>query len=72
MMKITIDREACIGSAACVATAGKSFALDAEGKAILLDPVGDSEPTLLEAQAGCPTQAIRVESLEGLPQREKP
>jgi Ferredoxin len=59
-MKIHIDRQACIGSAACVATAGKSFSLDGEGKAVVLNPPGDDSATILEAEAGCPTRAIQV------------
>lgn len=64
MIKITIDREICIGSAACVATAGKTFALDEEGKAIVLNPEGDEKEAILDAEAGCPTQAIKVEITE--------
>ena len=61
-MKIKIDREACIGASACVAAAGKTFALDAEGKSTVIDPQGDPPEAILEAEAGCPTQAIRVET----------
>ena len=61
-MKIKIDREACIGASACVAAAGKTFALDAEGKSTVIDPQGDPTPKILEAEAGCPTQAISVET----------
>ncbi len=60
MLKITIDREACIGAAACVAAAGKTFALDKAGKSVVIDPKGDEKEKILEAEAGCPTQAIHV------------
>jgi len=60
MIEITVDREVCIGASACVASAGKTFALDAEGKSYVVDPQGDSEEKILLAEAGCPTQAIKV------------
>ncbi len=60
MLKIKIDREACIGSAACVATAGKTFKLDKEEKAVVIDPAGDAKEKVLAAEAGCPTMAIEV------------
>ena len=62
MMKISIDREACIGAAACVAAAGKTFALDAEGKSTQLLPAGDDAEKILAAAAACPTGAIAVEN----------
>ncbi len=60
MIKITIDREVCIGASACVAAAGKTFALDDEGKSTVIDAQGDTLEKILEAEAGCPTAAIRV------------
>ena len=60
MMKIQIDREACIGASACVAAAGKTFALDESGKAVVIDASGDTEEKILAAEAGCPTAAIQV------------
>lgn len=60
-MKIKIDREACIGASACVAAAFRTFALDAEGKSVVIDPQGDAPEKIREAEAGCPTQAILVE-----------
>ena len=35
--KIKIDRNLCIGAASCVALAMKTFALDSENKAIILE-----------------------------------
>ena len=61
MLKIKIDRDACIGAAACVASAGKTFALDAEGISTVIDPDGDSKEQILEAESGCPSMAITVE-----------
>jgi ferredoxin len=36
-MKIVVDRDACIGAATCVVLAGKTFALDEEGKVFILN-----------------------------------
>ena len=60
MMKIQVDREVCIGASACVAAAGKTFALDDAGKSVVIDPSGDTEEKILAAEAGCPTGAIQV------------
>lgn len=60
MTKITVDREVCIGASACVACAPKTFILDKEGKSTVMDPQGDDREAILEAEAGCPTQAIKV------------
>jgi len=60
ILKIIIDRKACIGSAACVAMAGKTFDLDGEGKAIVVNPEGDTETSIQAAADGCPTQAITI------------
>ncbi|MCC7345411.1 MAG: ferredoxin [Deltaproteobacteria bacterium] len=63
MIQITIDREACIGASACVAAAGKTFALDAEGKSTVVNAQGDSEEEIRAAAAGCPTGAIQLEEV---------
>ncbi|MFA5935556.1 MAG: ferredoxin [Patescibacteria group bacterium] len=36
-MKIVVDRDLCIGAATCVVLAGKTFALDEEGKVYVLN-----------------------------------
>lgn len=61
MIKIHVDRAVCIGASACVAAAGKTFALDKDGKAAVINSSGDEKERILEAEAACPTRAIRVE-----------
>ncbi len=64
-LRIRIDRERCIGSENCVASAPSVFRVDAEGKAVLLDPATvDVESLLLVAEI-CPTEAIILEDGEG-------
>ena len=65
MMRIRVDRERCIGSENCVATAPSVFRIDGEGKAVLLDPATvDIEALLLVAEI-CPTEAIILEDGDG-------
>ena len=56
--KIKIDRYLCIGAASCVALAMKTFALDAENKAIVLEGEGDAPDLVKLAAESCPTKAI--------------
>ena len=56
--KITIDRDLCIGAASCVALAAKSFALDSENKAVILEGEGDVPEMIKLAAESCPTKAI--------------
>jgi ferredoxin len=61
VLKIKIDQEVCIGASACIAAAGKTFALDAKGKSTVIDPKGDEEDAIRQAADACPTQAITIE-----------
>ena len=56
--RITIDRNLCIGAASCVALAMKTFALDDENKAIVLEGEGDPPDAIKLAAESCPTKAI--------------
>ena len=56
--KITVDRSLCIGAASCVALAMKTFVLDGENKAIVLEGEGDLPDTIKLAAESCPTKAI--------------
>lgn len=56
--KVTIDRDLCIGAASCVALAAKTFELDGENKAIVLEGEGDPPDLVKLAAESCPTKAI--------------
>ncbi len=56
--KITIDRDLCIGAASCVALAMKTFELDSENKAVVLEGDGDPPDLVKLAAESCPTKAI--------------
>ncbi len=62
--KIKIDRNLCIGAASCVALAMKTFELDGENKAIVIDEGGDDAETIKLAAESCPTKAIILEDSE--------
>ena len=65
-IKVTIDRDLCIGAATCVAVAPKMFALDNEAKAITL-PTGGEESfqSVMDAAKSCPVAAIIIEDEQG-------
>ncbi len=56
--RIRVDRDLCIGAASCVALAMKTFALDSENKAIILEGEGDVPEMIKLAAESCPTKAI--------------
>jgi ferredoxin len=61
MLRITIDRDKCVGSGNCVFWAPATFDLDEEGFSVVIDPVGDTGDRVRVAAEGCPSKAITVE-----------
>jgi ferredoxin len=61
-MKITVDRDRCVGSAYCQRIAPATFDLGDDGIAIVLDAdvAGPQAAAALEAEADCPSMAISV------------
>lgn len=59
-MRITVDRETCIGSGNCSFHAPATFDLDDELKVVVLDPPGDDEESIGVAAEGCPVHAITL------------
>jgi ferredoxin len=58
-LKVTIDRDLCIGAATCIAVAPKMFALDDEAKAIMLDTAAEETyQSTMDAAKSCPVAAI--------------
>jgi ferredoxin len=64
-VRVRVDREKCIGSANCIASAPSAFTLDDGEKAVLLDPDTVDDETLLLSAESCPTEAIIIEDEEG-------
>lgn len=75
-MKVIVDRIKCIGAAPCVVIAARTFKLDEEGKAEVIDVEwkmqtseessgvitiqNDAREIVIEAARSCPTNAISV------------
>jgi ferredoxin len=61
-MKVTIDRELCIGAGNCVRLAPESFDQDEEAVGVPLadDYPEELRPLLMRVQAECPSRAITV------------
>ncbi len=49
-----------MGSGNCQFYAPGTFDMDAECKAVLLEPPGDSREAIRSAAEGCPTRAIEI------------
>lgn len=64
-MRIKIDRERCMGSGSCQFHAPHVFDLDAECKAIVIDPQGDGPQAIRNAAESCPSRAIEIEEADG-------
>jgi len=65
-LKITIDRDLCIGAATCNSIAAHTFGLDDDSKAVILDTSGkDSEEAIIEAARSCPVAAILIQRANG-------
>lgn len=63
--KIEVKRDLCIGAQTCVAVAGDVFEMDAENKAIIKNPKGADDETILMAARSCPTLAIYIYDEKG-------
>lgn len=64
-MRAEVDRDLCIGSAMCVATAPDVFELDDEGLSKVVDQEAGDEDLLRDAAEGCPVQAVLLFDDEG-------
>jgi len=59
-VRVSIDRDVCIGAANCVTLARGVFALDDDNIAIVIDPLAADVETLRRAEYACPSGAITV------------
>lgn len=60
-LKVHVDRNLCIGAATCIAVAPKTFILDGEAKAIILQSAQEETPeTIIESAKACPVAAIII------------
>ena len=64
-ISIEVDRDLCIGSGDCVATEPDVFVLDAEDKAVVIDPDAAEVDSIVDAAMNCPVTAIFVIGEDG-------
>lgn len=60
-LEVRIDRELCMGSGNCAFHASRTFDLDDQLKAIVIDPAGDPDDKIRLAVDGCPTMALSLD-----------
>lgn len=64
--KIWVDRGLCIGAATCIAVSPKTYVLDQEAKAVILDSADeDTIENIIESAKACPVAAIIIEDEKG-------
>ncbi len=64
--KIWVDRDLCIGAATCIAVSPKTYVLDKEAKAIILESADqDTMENIIESAKACPVAAIIIEDEKG-------
>ena len=57
---VRVDRDRCVGTGLCAATAPADLALGRDGRAYPLRPASDDGAELTEAAEMCPVEAITV------------
>lgn len=62
--KIVVDKDICIGAAPCEVLAPGTFRVE-NGKAIVIDPHGNTDEEILDAAMSCPVLAIFIYDTEG-------
>ncbi len=63
-LRITVDRDKCVGSTLCTQIAPRVFALNDKRQSTVIDPNGDTAEQIQEAAEGCPVSAIVLEDAE--------
>lgn len=63
--KIAVDRDLCIGAAACVAVSAEMFEFDGENKVVVIGADATDDDTVIMAAESCPTKAILLFDKKG-------
>lgn len=68
-VRVTVDREACVGAGRCVLTAPGVFDQDDDGYSVVLqaEPVGADAEAARLAAARCPSRALRISLDDAVP-----
>jgi len=59
-LKITVNRNRCVGSGDCAETAPGVFQLGDDEKSEVINPAGAPDATIVAAARACPVKAITV------------
>ena len=59
-LKIVVNQDECIGDGLCAQDAPNTFEMNDDDKAVVKDPPGDDEETIIEAAKSCPVDAITI------------
>ena len=59
-IEVSVDRDRCMSSTACVSMAPGTFETDDEGISRVILPLADDLETILDAAESCPVRAISV------------
>lgn len=63
---VEVDANVCIGAGPCVGVAPKTFELDGDAKAAILESCDEDDiETILNAARSCPVSAITVKNEKG-------
>lgn len=64
--KVWVDRGLCIGAATCIAVSPKTYVLDQEAKAVILESADEETiENIIESAKACPVAAIIIEDEKG-------
>ncbi|MBI4090658.1 MAG: ferredoxin [Candidatus Komeilibacteria bacterium] len=58
--KAVVNKDVCVSTAACVATAVNTFELDQDGLSSVKKQNGNTDDLILKAAQGCPVNAIPI------------
>lgn len=65
-LKVWVDHNLCIGAGVCMAIASKTFNLDSNSKAVILESAEEEiKENIIEAAKACPVSAIFIEDEKG-------
>ncbi len=63
-LELTMEEDTCIGATACVAMAAHTWAINNEGKAVILATADqDSESAIIDSARICPVTAIKIKRI---------
>lgn len=63
-LKVTIDRNKCVGSTMCIQYAPLVFGLDGRKQSAVINADGDTPARIREAAEQCPLSAVILEDAE--------